>query len=160
MPVLRRAPAMRSNTSQPKGPWSKRTISPPMQPITKAWCAENPERYRELAEPPECCPLCLEAFTEDQPAQSPLLGDAASTCRHWACESCWLHIMESHPSSWKCPWCRENLRNWMGATFGDAYCPADAVSSAEIRQFAADVLQTVALPADLEQLAARILRHV
>ena len=68
--------------------------------------------------------------------------------------------MESHPSNWKCPWCRENLRNWMGTTFGDAYCPADGVTSAEIRQFAADVLQTVALPADLEHLAARILRHV
>ena len=48
----------------------------------------------------------------------------------------------------------------MGATFGDAYCPADGVTSAEIRQFAADVLQTVALPAELEQLATRILRHV
>ena len=68
--------------------------------------------------------------------------------------------MNGHPSTWKCLWCLENVRNWMGATFGDAYCPADAVSSAEIRQFAADVLQIVALPADLEQLAARILRHV
>ena len=48
----------------------------------------------------------------------------------------------------------------MGEAFGDAYCSEDAVSSAEIRQFATGVLQIVALPADLEQLATRILRHV
>ena len=48
----------------------------------------------------------------------------------------------------------------MGTTFGDAYCPADGITSAEIRRFAADVLQTVALPAELEQLASRLLRHV
>ena len=48
----------------------------------------------------------------------------------------------------------------MGEAFGDAYCPADAVSSAEIRQFATGVLQHMQLPSDLEQLAIRILRHV
>ena len=49
---------------------------------------------------------------------------------------------------------------WLGEAFGDAYCSADAVSSAEIRQFATGVLQIMALPTDLEQLAIRILRHV
>ena len=48
----------------------------------------------------------------------------------------------------------------MGEAFGDNYCSEDAVSSAEIRQFATGVLQIVALPTDLEQLAIRILRHV
>ena len=130
------------------------------QPITKAWCAENPERYHELAQPPESCPLCMEAFSEEQPAHSPLLGGTPSRCRHWACEPCWLRIMNGHSSTWKCPWCREDLRIWMGEAFGDNYCSEDAVSSAEIRQFATGVLQIVALPTDLEQLAIRILRHV
>ena len=48
----------------------------------------------------------------------------------------------------------------MGEAFGDAYCPVDAVSSAEIRQFATGVLQYTQLPLDLEQLAIRILRHM
>ena len=48
----------------------------------------------------------------------------------------------------------------MGATFGDAYYPTDGITSADIRRFAEEVLQTVTLPADLELLGARILRHV
>ena len=99
------------------------------QPITKAWCAENPERYHELAQPPECCPLCTEAFSDDRPANSPLLGDSASRCRHWACEACWLHLMNGHPSTWKCPWCREDLRAWMGEASGDAYCKWERMRS-------------------------------
>ena len=130
------------------------------QPITKAWCAENPERYHELAQPPGCCPICMEAFTDDNPANSPLLGDSASRCRHWACDTCWLHFMNGHPSTWKCPWCREDLRKWMGESFGDAYCPLDAVGMDEIRLFAAGVLRRMPLPSDLEQLAIRILRHM
>ena len=102
----------------------------------------------------------MEAFSEEQPAHSPLLGGTTSRCRHWACEPCWLRIMNGHSSTWKCPWCREDLRIWMGEAFGDNYCAEDAVSSAEIRQFATGVLQIVALPTDLEQLAIRILRHV
>ena len=48
----------------------------------------------------------------------------------------------------------------MGEAFGDAYCSADAVSSDDIRQFAAGVLQRMPLPSDLEALARRIMRHV
>ena len=48
----------------------------------------------------------------------------------------------------------------MGDTFGDAYCPLDAVGVDEIRQFAAGVLRRLPLPPDLEALARRILRHV
>jgi hypothetical protein len=147
-------------------PWQRFTrrekLSPRMQPITKSWCAQNPERYRELAQPPECCPICLEAFTEDKPANSPLLGDRASTCRHWACDDCWLSVMDGPPSSWKCPWCRVGLQKWMGESFADCYCPPpDAVGDDEIRELAAGVLRHVPqLPADLRQLAERILRHV
>ena len=68
--------------------------------------------------------------------------------------------MNGHPSTWKRPWCREDLRKWMGESFGDAYCPLDAVGMDEIRQFAAGVLRRLPLPPDLEQLARRILRHV
>ncbi len=129
--------------------------------ITKSWCADNPERYRELAQPPEHCPICLEAFTADKPANSPILGDRASTCRHWACDDCWLAIMDGPPRSWKCPWCREGLQTWMGESFADCYCPPpDAVGNKEIRDFAAGVLRRVELPSDLRQLAERILRHV
>ena len=49
---------------------------------------------------------------------------------------------------------------WMGEAFGDAYCSADAITSDDIRQFAAGVLQRMPLPSDLEALAIRILRHV
>jgi hypothetical protein len=130
------------------------------QVLTKAWCAENPERYRELARPPECCPICLEAFTGDKQADSPILGDAASSCRHWACRDCWLKIMDGHPRTWKCPFCREGLQKWMGESFAECYCPPpDAVGNEEIRQLAAGVRQ-LPLPPELRQLAERILRHL
>ena len=131
------------------------------QPITKAWCAENPDRYRQLAQPPDCCPICMEAFSEYNEARSPLTGDCASTCRHWACETCWLRVMDGHPGTWRCPYCREDLRMWMGVAFADVYCPPpDAIGVDEIRRFAAEVLQRMDVPSDLAQLARRILRHV
>ena len=132
------------------------------QLLTKAWCAENPERYRELAQSPAECPICIEAFTEDRPALSPILGDRASSCRHWACSECWLSVMDDHPANWRCPWCREGLQEWLGETLADfGYCPPpDAVGGEEIRHFASEALRRVPLPSDLEQLARRILRHV
>lgn len=132
-----------------------------MPRITKAWCAENPEQYHELARPPERCPLCLEAFSRESPANSPVLGDRASSCRHWACADCWLQIMEGPPRSWRCPFCREKLQTWMSEAFAEDYSPpADAVGPREVRHFASKVLRLFTLPADLEVLARSILRHM
>ncbi len=39
----------------------------------------------------------------------------------------------------------------MGESFGDAYCPLDAVGMDEIRLFAAGVLRRMPLPSDLER---------
>ena len=129
--------------------------------LTQAWCTENPERYHELAQQPENCPICMEAFTDDWPAQSPIPGDRASRCRHWACTKCWLKIVDDHPSNWKCPWCREGLQTWLGEAMADCHCPPpDAVGNEDIRRLASEALRRVPLPSDLEQLARRILRHI
>ena len=79
-------------------------------PTTKAHCAENLERCYELAQPPERCTICMEAFADGGPAGSPLLGDRAS--RHWACTECWVNINDD--DNWRCPRCRgrDPIERW------------------------------------------------
>ena len=131
-----------------------------MPPLTKAWCAENPERYRDLVRPPSECPICTEAFTEDTPALSPIQGDRVSSCTHWACSNCWLAVMEYHPAQWRCPFCRECLQTWLGETMAEhGYAPpADAVDVKDVRRLASEMLR-LDTSLELQQLARRILRH-
>ena len=143
-----------------------------MDVITKAWCAENPQLYFEFTQPPKCCPICMDVFTAERQAQSPLLGDAPSRCRHFACEDCWMEIMaRGEPNTWKCAICREDVGAWMSETFPDAYTPPpDSVGSDDMRELAAGVLRhccdllemnaNAQLPHHLMLLSARILRHV
>ena len=53
---------------------------------SKAWAAANPQLYHTFAQPPEACPVCFQSFTEENPAKSPLLGECALACRHFAYE--------------------------------------------------------------------------
>ena len=121
------------------------------QPITKTWCAENPERCHELAQPPERCPICMEAFTDGNPANCPLLGDSAS--RHWACTECWLNIMDD--DNWRCPWCREGLQKRLGRGRGRALSPRERWRKKRLCQEAWKLRRRGAYLAQKRELAHR-----
>ena len=89
----------------------------PLPLYTKAWVAANPELFLQLARPPEACEICYEPFSADCRALSPLLGERASTCRHFACEECWWAIMQQSDDRRRCPQCRADLRAWLCDTF-------------------------------------------
>ena len=127
---------------------------------SKAWVAANPQLYHTFAQPPEACPVCFQSFTEENPAKSPLLGECALTCRHFACEDCWAQIMDGHGSTWKCPICRADVRSWLGSGGVTYTPPVDAVGGPEFRLLAAHVIHNEpTLPAAIVALAHRILKH-
>lgn len=83
--------------------------------FTRAWVRDNPELFKELSTPPEECPVCLQTM---QDPQSPLLDDFPTSCRHFSCRKCWLDLFHRGPREWKCPVCREPLRDWMAHLIG------------------------------------------
>ncbi len=83
--------------------------------ITRAWVRDNHELFKELSTPPEECPVCLQ---EMRHPRSPLLGDYPTSCRHFCCRGCWLDIFGQGPYGWKCPICREPVREWLANQFG------------------------------------------
>jgi Zinc finger, C3HC4 type (RING finger) len=106
---------MASNSPAPASTDSKGKDNRPF--IDRAWVADNPEAYKELLKHPEQCPICMEDLcSEDNrpdSANSPLLGEVASKCTHFACNSCWSEIWLRDQRSAKCPVCRTNLYRWM-----------------------------------------------
>ena len=91
--------------------------------INRAWVADHAELYRQLLQPPECCPVCFEPFASKE-AYSPLMGDFPGSCTHFACEDCWDEIR--HRDS-RCPMCREDVCRWTQAQFGSLnYTPEHA----------------------------------
>ena len=126
----------------------------------KAWAAANPELYHTHAQPPEACPVCFQSFTEENPAKSPLLGECAPTCRHFACEDCWAQVMDLHWSAWKCPICRADVRSWLSSGDVTYTPPEDAVGGPEFRLLAAHVINNEpTTPVEILALAHRILKH-
>ena len=95
----------------------KGTLAEQMPLYNKEWVAANPELFLQLARPPEICDICYEPFTKDSPALSPLLGERATTCRHWACENCWWAIMNQSDERPRCPVCRVDVHAWLCDTF-------------------------------------------
>jgi hypothetical protein len=106
---------MASNSAAPVSTDSKGKDGRPF--IDRAWVADNPDAYKELIKHPEQCPICMEDMCgvgdHDDSANSPLLGEVASRCTHFACNSCWQQIWFRDQRSAKCPICRTNLYRWL-----------------------------------------------
>ena len=89
--------------------------------IDRAWVSDNPEAYKELIKHPTQCPICMidltEGSTSANSANSPLLGEVASRCTHFACYSCWLEIWIRDQRSAKCRICRTNVYRWLLNTY-------------------------------------------
>ena len=101
---------------------------------TRAWVAANPELFLQLARPPETCDICYEPFSEDSPALSPLLGERATTCRHFACGNCWCAIMNQPDERWRCHICRVDVHAWLCDTFEEVDPMLERVSMPDIME--------------------------
>ena len=122
--------------------------------VDRAWVVANPDLYRGLSQPPECCPVCLESFA-DRKAYSPLLVHIPSSCTHFACQDCWEEIRHRVP---KCPLCREDVFAWTQAQFGALlYMPEQAIATDDIELLAVVVgLVAGDLPPHVTAAVARI----
>ena len=129
---------------------------------TRRWAAEHPAEFLALCEPPSECPVCYEAFDEENPAQSPLLGDPPTRCRHFVCQSCW-EAMTEQPMPWRCPVCREDVTQFVVDITCWSPMPHECIGNADTRLFVE--LATFALEArgmlpELRELGARLLQHL
>ncbi len=46
------------------------------------------------------------------------MGDYPTSRRHFCCRSCWLNLFARGPPDWKCPVCRESVKDWLPDQFG------------------------------------------
>ncbi len=125
---------------------------------SKRWVAQNPEQFLELSKPPPACEICFEPFSAGSPACSPLLGDRATSCRHFACEDCWLAIMGQREEQWRCPQCRADLRPWLRDEFGQFL--TGGVSLECIVEFVSAAMHELRDRPAFVATARRILQHL
>ena len=141
----------------------KGNIKPNTMPLyTKARVAANPEKFLELAQPPPACEICFESFTAKSPARSPLLGDRATTCRHFACENCWKQIMETQPrEQWKCPQCRQDVQQWLDDNYEVCISTQfDDISMVDVFEFLKAALCELHDRPQFVEMGRRILQHL
>ena len=133
-----------------------------MTRFTCRWVAEHPAEFLELCKPPPECPICYEPFTEENPALGPIMGDQVTSCRHFACQSCWC-AMSEQPMPWQCPQCREDVTQWVVEATYWSPMPGECVDESEVRLFvelSTTILESRALVPELQALGARLLRHL
>ena len=107
--------------------------------ITRDRVADNPEAYKELVKAPAQCPVCMCDMIDmggcANSANSPLLGEVASRCTHFACWKCWQEIWIRDQRSAKCPICRTNVYRWLLNSYD-----RPAVTSLEFGRFILEAL--------------------
>ena len=74
--------------------------------INEEWRKNNPERWKELNETPDHCPVCFES--EDVIWDGWLNYAALTKCTHWFCKDCFdlINNMPDH-SKRRCPICKD-----------------------------------------------------
>ena len=75
--------------------------------INEEWRRNNRERWKELMETPEHCPVCLES--EDVIWDGKLNYGEPTKCTHWFCHECFGHIqgMNKGDRRRRCPLCKD-----------------------------------------------------
>ena len=128
----------------------------------KAWAAANPKKYLELVQPPPECEICFESFTAESPACSPLLGERATKCRHFACKNCWAQIMEQPREHWRCPQCRENVQQWLDDHYEECISTPfeDNISFFELAEFLQAALRELRDRPQFVEMGKRILQRL
>ena len=77
--------------------------------INQEWRKNNPERWKELNETPDHCPVCFES--EDVKWHGYLNTGISTKCTHWFCLDCFRHIKWMDDlSKRKCPICKDSWR--------------------------------------------------
>ena len=65
----------------------------------------------------ETCPICLEAYTEDNNKEGIRWSDHQSNCPHQCCRSCWLGMAKQQPEKYLCPICKRDITKWAKEMF-------------------------------------------
>jgi len=74
--------------------------------INEEWRRNNRERWKELMETPEHCPVCLES--EDVIWDGKLNYGEPTKCTHWFCHECFGHIQGmTDDRRRRCPMCKD-----------------------------------------------------
>jgi len=63
------------------------------------------------------CPICLEAYTEENPKDGIRCSDIPSNCSHYCCERCWYVIWGQHNDTNNCPICKRNITEWLSTHY-------------------------------------------
>jgi hypothetical protein len=76
--------------------------------INKEWIEQNPERWEELQEKPEHCPVCLESEGVLWDGRLNLIEGDDTRCTHWFCHECFEHIQGmTDGMRRRCPMCKD-----------------------------------------------------
>ena len=79
--------------------------------INEEWIEQNPERWNELNEKPECCPVCLETDVDEWRGQLLCKSELFTRnrkCTHWFCTECFVTICGmTDESRRRCPMCQD-----------------------------------------------------
>jgi hypothetical protein len=75
------------------------------------------------------CPVCLEAFTTENPAKGPSISGYPSDCPHCICEACGDQLCVNGPP-FQCPICRRDYTQW----FVDEFCYTPPPPLEELRR--------------------------
>ena len=67
------------------------------------------------------CEVCFEDWGAACVAESPLIHEWKTGCRHWACQECWLKLEKK-----RCPWCGWNIAGFLGEIAADQVVPENA----------------------------------
>ena len=76
--------------------------------INKEWIEQNPERWEELQEKPEHCPVCFESEGVLWDGRLNLIEGDDTRCTHWFCHECFEHIQGmTDGMRRRCPMCKD-----------------------------------------------------
>jgi hypothetical protein len=65
----------------------------------------------------EHCPICLEAYTEENPKDGIRCSNIPNNCSHYCCERCWYVIWGQHNDTNKCPICKRDITMWLSTHY-------------------------------------------
>ena len=91
------------------------------------------------------CEVCFEDWGAACVAESPLIHEWKTGCRHWACQECWLKLEKK-----RCPWCRWNIAGFLGEIAADQVVPENAALTVTIGPWSEPEQHAASLP-DIEE---------
>ena len=63
------------------------------------------------------CPVCLDAYTEENKRDGIRCSDIPSNCSHYCCERCWYVIWGQHNDTNNCPICKRDITEWLSTHY-------------------------------------------